>query len=326
MDVLKDSFGRSFSYLRLSVTDACNFRCTYCLPNGYQGPDTEENVLSVKEISFLAKAFAELGFWKIRLTGGEPTVRRDIIDIAQTVSSTPGIRAIALSTNAYRLKSLTRQLFEAGVRTINVSIDSLNPERFHQITGHNKLSDILEAIDLPLSLGMTLKVNVVLMKGVNDQELPDFLRLAKTMPISVRFIELMGTGCNRLIFEKRYFSGEVVKNQLENLGWIPKTKDEGSGPAINFKHPDYHGTVGIISPYSKDFCSTCNRLRITSRGALRLCLFSDGNLSLRHLLQHDDQREEMKEMIRNIILQKDVSHFLQKGRYGNAYNLAAMGG
>ena len=154
MDVLKDSFGRSFSYLRLSVTDACNFRCTYCLPNGYQGPDTEENVLSVKEISFLAKAFAELGFWKIRLTGGEPTVRRDIIDIAQTVSSTPGIRAIALSTNAYRLKSLTRQLFEAGVRTINVSIDSLNPERFHQITGHNKLSDILEAIDLPLSLSL----------------------------------------------------------------------------------------------------------------------------------------------------------------------------
>lgn len=326
MSQVTDNFGRSFSYLRLSITDACNFRCTYCLPNGYQGKESEESYLSIDEIRRLVSGFSDLGFWKVRITGGEPTTRRDFLDVIETVSKINGIKKIALSTNGYKLKSIIKDLKNAGVSAVNVSVDSLDQKKFSEITGHDKLHEILSGIYSALDEGFEVKINAVLMRGINDVEIPQFLKLAIDNPIFVRFIELMGTGCNKLIFKTRHLPGETVSSLLENNGWSLAPRKPGDGPSQNYVHPDYLGKIGVIAPYSKDFCSTCNRLRVTSFGGLRLCLFSDGEISMRHLLQEDEDQEKLKNMISRVILRKEISHYLKDKNYGDAFNLSAMGG
>jgi cyclic pyranopterin phosphate synthase len=208
MKVLKDSFGRKFPYLRLSVTEVCNFRCTYCLPNGYQ--KAERDFLTLPEIRRLAAAFSELGTHKIRLTGGEPTVRRDLTRIAQAVSNIPGIRTVALTTNGYNLKENAKAFRDAGINALNVSIDSLNSERFHAITGQDKLAHVLEGIEAAKAAGFTnIKINSVLLKEVTDHTLPEFLSWIKRKALSVRFIELMQTGENLAFFKQHHISANV---------------------------------------------------------------------------------------------------------------------
>jgi cyclic pyranopterin phosphate synthase len=296
MKVLKDSFGRKFPYLRLSVTEVCNFRCTYCLPNGYQ--KTERDFLTLPEITRLATAFAELGTHKIRLTGGEPTVRRDLIEIAHAVSNIPGIRTVALTTNGYNLKENARAFRDAGINALNVSVDSLDSERFHAITGQDKLTHVLEGIEAAKAAGFTnIKINSVLLKEVTDHTLPEFLAWIQREALSVRFIELMQTGENLAFFKQHHISANVIIQQLLEHGFVPELRKPDSGPAQEFTHPDYAGKIGIIAPYSKDFCKSCNRLRVTSRGKLMLCLFGEGGYDLRPYLQADDQREELIDAI-----------------------------
>lgn len=324
---LEDGFGRRFSYLRLSITDACNFRCTYCLPNGYKRSKDSETYLSLSEIRNLAKAFAELGMWKIRLTGGEPTLRRDLTDIAHMLSGIPEIRKIALSTNGYQLKQTARDLLSSGISALNVSVDSLIPEKFQAITGRDILSDVLAGIDAALMAGFpTIKINAVLLGGWNEEDFSLFQEWIRNRPLTVRFIELMPTGQTASFFKKHHVSGETVRENLLRGGWIPRARQEADGPAIEFEHPDYQGSMGLIAPYSKHFCSTCNRLRVTSQGGLRLCLFGEGNHSLRHLLQQDSQKEELKDLLCSVLQKKEVSHYLPEGRYGNNQTFSAMGG
>lgn len=323
--MLKDSFGRKFPYLRLSVTEVCNFRCTYCLPNGYQ--KTARDFLALPEIKRLATAFAEMGTHKIRLTGGEPTVRHDLIDIAHAVSSIDGIRTVALTTNGYSLKENAKAYFDAGINALNVSIDSLDPARFHAITGQDKLADILEGIEAAKTAGFTnIKINSVLLKEVTDHDLTDFLGWIKREALSIRFIELMQTGENREFFAKHHISAGVIIGQLLDYGFVPAIRQPDAGPAQEFTHPDYAGTIGIIAPYSKDFCKNCNRLRVTSRGKLMLCLFGEGGYDLRPLLQHDDQREELIDAIATALHFKHESHYLQQGITGSTPHLASLGG
>jgi cyclic pyranopterin phosphate synthase len=325
MKVLKDSFGRKFPYLRLSVTEVCNFRCTYCLPNGYQ--KTERDFLTLPEITRLATAFAELGTHKIRLTGGEPTVRRDLIEIAHAVSNIPGIRTVALTTNGYNLKENARAFRDAGINALNVSVDSLDSERFHAITGQDKLTHVLEGIEAAKAAGFTnIKINSVLLKEVTDHTLPEFLAWIQREALSVRFIELMQTGENLAFFKQHHISANVIIQQLLEHGFVPELRKPDSGPAQEFTHPDYAGKIGIIAPYSKDFCKSCNRLRVTSRGKLMLCLFGEGGYDLRPYLQADDQREELIDAIASALHFKHETHYLQQGITGSTPHLATLGG
>ncbi len=325
MKVLKDSFGRKFPYLRLSVTEVCNFRCTYCLPNGYQ--KTDRDFLTLPEITRLATAFAELGTHKIRLTGGEPTVRPDLIEIAHAVSNIPGIRTVALTTNGYNLKENARAFRDAGINALNVSVDSLNSERFHAITGQDKLTHVLEGIEAAKAAGfINIKINSVLLKEVTDHTLPEFLSWIKREALSVRFIELMQTGENLAFFKQHHISAGVIIQQLLEHGFVPELRKPDSGPAQEFTHPDYAGKIGIIAPYSKDFCKSCNRLRVTSRGKLMLCLFGEGGYDLRPYLQADDQREELIDVIAHALHFKHETHYLQQGITGSTPHLATLGG
>ncbi len=326
-EVLRDTFGRSFPYLRLSITDVCNFRCQYCLPNGYGGCQEKPQFLRLDEIERLLNAFGACGVQKIRITGGEPTTRKDFTEIIRLVSAHPAIAQTAFTTNGYRLKDGAQQWREAGARFINVSVDSLKPSRFHEITGHDRLNDVLAGIDAALTAGFeALKVNVVLLKGVNDGEVGDFLAWAKRMPISIRFIELMQTGDNMDYFQKYHLSADVIRNRLLQEGWTHQPRTPAAGPAQVYTHPDYHGSIGLIAPYSTDFCKGCNRLRVTSRGDLRLCLFGNSGVSLRHLLQDDEQQPLLEQLIKSQLLHKRSSHFLAFGDTGSTTHLASIGG
>ncbi len=283
--------------------------------------------LRIDEIKNLINAFAELGTNKIRLTGGEPTVRKDFTQIAQLVSSHSAIKKTAFTTNGYRLEKYAKQWFEAGLNNINISIDSLNNERFFQITGHDRLSEVLRGVDKALEVGFDkVKINSVLLKGVNDSEIEDYLSWAKNTPISIRFIELMQTGDNLDYFKKYHLSASIISDRLKNDGWTLKKRDENAGPAKEYIHPDYQGSIGFIAPYSKDFCKSCNRLRITSKGDLRLCLFGNQGISLRHLLQSKEQKPLLIKLVSDQLTFKCSTHFLALGDTGITPNLASIGG
>lgn len=324
--VIEDSFGRTFPYLRLSVTDVCNFRCTYCLPNGYQKTH-DGTFMTVPEIRRLVQAFAGMGTWKVRLTGGEPTVRPDFCDIAQTVSQVAGVRKLAFTTNGYKLPERAREYYASGLRSINISIDSLNSSRFQEITGHARLDEILAGIDAVFDVGFeNVKINTLLLKGLNDDEIDGFLGFIKGRPLSLRFIELMQTRDNLEYFRQHHMSATTVHEKLSAGGWRIMPRPDGAGPAVEYAHPDYQGTIGIIAPYAKDFCATCNRLRISARGQLHLCLFGEQGYDLRHLLQRDDQIEELQQTVQNLMARKKATHFLHDGNPGMRQNLSSTGG
>lgn len=323
---LADNFGRRFPYLRLSVTDVCNFSCSYCLPDGYKKTGCD-SFLNQEEIVRLVNAFAALGVWKIRLTGGEPTVRPDFIQIAQRVSSVQGIKKLAFTTNGYKLPERAQSFYDAGLRAINISIDSLNASQFKAITGHDRLEEILDGLDACHEAGFeSVKINTVLLKGYNDNELDDFIAFVQDKPVSLRFIELMRTGDNQDYFSEHHLPGTRVTERLSAQGWRMKPRVEGAGPAQEFEHKDSTGTIGLIAPYSKDFCKSCNRLRMSAKGALHLCLFGEGGYSVRHLLQTDDQQEELQEKIMDLMSFKKSAHFLHDNNSGVRDHLASIGG
>lgn len=326
MSQLSDGFGRSFPYLRLSLTEACNFRCSYCLPDGYHA-DGRPQFLGVAEIERLVRAFAALGMHKIRLTGGEPSLRKDLEQIIATVARVPGIRKVAITTNGCRLPRLLPLWQRAGLTALNVSMDSLRRERFHAITGHDRLPEILEGIELAQQLGLSsVKLNAVLLRERNDDELPQWMEFLRERPVSVRFIELMRTGDNAEFFQRYHLDAEGVINQLTAAGWQQRPRAADAGPAREFSHPDYCGTVGIIAPYSRDFCKDCNRLRVTARGDLRLCLFGDFGIALRSLLQSDQDREALIARISGQLGLKAAGHGLHQGNTGITPHLASIGG
>ena len=323
--VLRDDFGRQFPYLRLSITDVCNFKCEYCLPNGYQG--RRSKFLEADEIARLVDAFADLGVYKIRLTGGEPTVRKDFTDIARQIAAHPKIKQLAFTTNGYRLKGNAQTWRDAGLTHINVSVDTLDRKTFAKITGHDRLPEILEGINAAQTAGFKqVKVNAVMIKGVNDEALPDFLAWAKDSPISLRFIELMQTGDNLDYYKARHYSADSYRAQLLQTGWHLMPRPLEAGPAEVYAHKDYAGTIGLIAPYSKDFCKGCNRLRVTAKGDLRLCLFGSLGVPLRNFLQSDDQKPDLLTLIRKQLNYKVSSHFLADGITGLTPNLASVGG
>ena len=330
MQLLQDNFGRKFPYIRMSITDVCNFKCGYCLPNGYQVDKSDNRkFLHLDEIKRLAKCFSELGVCKIRITGGEPTVRKDFFDIVKVLKFDSGIKKVVITTNGYHLDQKAKQLVDSGLNGINISIDSLDRETFKNITNHDRLPEILQGIKNLQDLGFeNIKINGVLLNGVNASE-KDFNKWSefiKNNKIDYRYIELMRTGDNLDYFNKYHVSSKVFKDYLNKNKWIYQTLGKDAGPSLNYINPDYKGKFGIIAPYSKDFCKSCNRLRITSRGDLRLCLFGNTGISIRHLLQKDEQLEELKDLILKQMRFKKESHYLELGETGLTKNLSTTGG
>lgn len=324
VNVLEDKFGRKFRYLRLSITDVCNYRCDYCLPDGYQG-DKPEGFLSLNEIDILVNAFANLGTEKVRITGGEPSLRKDLTDIIARIKQHPKIKHVALTTNGFLLEKQVERWVTAGLDSINISIDSLDPAMFNAITGHDHLDRILRGIDKALASGIKVKVNAVLMRKLNQRSLQAFLDWIKQVPITLRFIELMQTGDNKALFDAQHVCGEPLKQTLLTQGWVPVLRDKAAGPAQEFSHAEYAGKIGLIMPYSKDFCATCNRLRVTAKGNLHLCLFADNGLSLREELASGDVAQVEQRLI-NLLGDKHATHYLDEGFTGATKHLAMLGG
>ncbi|SLM62587.1 MULTISPECIES: GTP 3',8-cyclase MoaA [Dickeya] len=325
---LTDAFARKFYYLRLSITDVCNFRCTYCLPNGYQpNGHASQRFLSRDEIRRVSRAFAALGTEKVRLTGGEPSLRRDFTDIIATIRDNPGIRQLAVTTNGYRLAREVANWREAGLTALNVSVDSLDARAFHAITGQDKFRQVMDGIDAAFACGFArVKINTVLMRDINHHQLPAFLDWIRNRPIQLRFIELMETGEGRELFRRHHVSGQVIREQLLREGWQQQARARSDGPAQVFSHPDYLGEVGLIMPYEKDFCQSCNRLRVSAIGNLHLCLFGEQGIALRDLLADDSQQQALEQRISGGLSHKRQAHFLHEGDSGITPNLAFIGG
>ncbi len=323
---LEDAVGRRLHYLRLSITDRCNFRCVYCLPEGC-GAAAGPEPLTVAEIQRLVRGFADLGFWKVRLTGGEPTVRRDVVEVVRAVAGTPGVRKVGLTTNGWRLDALAPALRAAGLASINVSLDSLDPARFRAVTGSPRADRGVAGIEAALAAGIpVVKVNVVLLRGLEEAEVVRFLDWTRQAPLRIRFIELMETGENRELFARARLEADAVRRLLAERGWSRLARTGLDGPAVEYGHPDHAGLAGIISAYEEGFCDGCNRVRVTAQGALRLCLFGDEEVPLRPLLQSDADREALAFRIRAAVAAKPASHLLRLGRCGTTRHLAATGG
>jgi|TARA_B110000444_G_scaffold259406_1_gene303067 cyclic pyranopterin phosphate synthase len=330
MNILKDSFGRKFPYIRLSVSDVCNFKCGYCLPDGYKIDKSDNRTfINKEEIRRLAKALSELGVSKIRLTGGEPTIRKDFFEIIKIIKQNSGIKKTVITTNGYHLDKIANDIKESGLDGINISIDSLNSETFKKITGHDRLSEILRGITALQKLNFrNIKINAVLLKGINDSEkdFNEWAQFIKNNEIDFRYIELMQTGDNLDYFNSYHVPAKKFTNYLNENNWIIQTFGKDSGPSKNYLNPKFKGKFGVIAPYSKDFCKSCNRLRITAKGDLRLCLFGNTGINIRHLMQKDNQIEELKDLILKQLNFKKESHYLEIGETGLTKNLSTTGG
>lgn len=323
---LADGFGRRFHYLRLSVTEVCNFRCTYCLPDGWKksGP---LSFLAVDEVSRLIGAFSDLGLSKVRLTGGEPTVRRDIGDLIAAAAATPGVGKVALTTNGWNLHKHAAAWRAAGLTHLNVSVDSLDTETFARITGRDRLPEVLAGIDGALAGGYAaVKLNAVLLRESAEAGFAAWTDFVRDRPVAVRFIELMRTGDNAEYFAAHHVRGVVLQDWLAANGWTQRPRAFDDGPALEYEHPDHAGRIGLIAPYAAGFCDSCNRLRVTARGKLRLCLFGEGGVDLRDLLQDDSDRAELVTRITGAMSGKSKGHRLHEAKPGDTRHLAQLGG
>ena len=329
MNKMSDSFGRSFPYIRLSITDVCNFKCGYCLPNGYFKVENKPGFLNLDEISNLVAAFTKLGVSKIRITGGEPTVRKDFFEVLRNIKSEHKINNLVITTNGYKLNEIAEELLATGINGINISIDSLDRNKFKEITGKDRLPQILEGINILQNKGFkNIKVNAVLLKNVNDslEEFQNWERFINNNEIDFRYIELMQTGDNLEYFKKYHISASNFRKYIESTDWKEISQIRDAGPSINYVHSKLKGKFGIIAPYSKDFCITCNRLRITAKGELRLCLFGNTGANLRPYLQNQNQKDELVELILKQLRFKKESHYLETGNTGITPHLASIGG
>ncbi len=325
---LIDPFGRSIRYLRISVTPYCNFRCLYCQPGGPVLPEGPREELSPLEWERLVTLFARLGVEKVRLSGGEPTLRKDLVEIVGRLTKIDGIGEVSLSTHAMHLAPLADDLARAGLSRVNVSLDTLDAERFREISGRGELARVIEGIDAALSAGLDpIKLNVVPMLGINDEELTDFLDLSADRGLRLRFIELMPVGVARELFETRRMSGEdILARMSENGDWTELERRGPDGPARMFRRESDGLRVGIIHPLGENFCDNCNRVRLTHRGEMRGCLFGAQNFSLRHLLEGEAWERALEEGIRAALLHKPEKHRLEDGDDGELHSLARIGG
>lgn len=321
---MKDQFGRRIRYLRISVTDKCNLRCTYCMPEEGLEWVPKEEVLSYEEIAEIVRQMAGMGLERVRLTGGEPLVRPELSELVAMLSAVEGIEDLSLSTNAVLLPRFAGELREAGLQRVNVSLDTLRRDRFETVARRPArfFDATLEGIEAAEEAGFDpLKINTVLLREMNVDEIPDFARITRERPWHVRFIELMPTGEN-LHLTDRFFPASRALERVRELGELePVEGPVGNGPATYFRFPGAAGTVGVISPLSHNYCDRCNRVRLTARGSLRTCLFGDHEVDLKTPLRKGG---DVREAVRRALSEKPERHFLQLGTAAGSGGLAAL--
>jgi len=323
---LVDSFGRKINYLRLSVTDRCNMRCSYCMPEEGVEKFAHQEILSYEELDRVARAAVAIGIEKIRVTGGEPLVRRGIVPFLKGLSSIPGLRQLVVTSNGLMLEEMALDLRKAGVQRLNISLDSLDPARFGEITRTGDLKRVLAGIAAADRAGFPVKINMVVMRGVNDDEIDAIASLAVDRPYAVRFIEYMPSSR-----EDRWQSlvvpgQEILERLSARFRLQPVLRCELAGPAREYRMPGALGTLGIITPVTGHFCGACNRIRVTSTGEARSCLFSDDELDLKPFLGEGDARS-LEDALRRVVLGKPGRHQLSAQSASHTpFNMSAIGG
>lgn len=302
---MKDSFSREIDYLRISVTDLCNLRCLYCMPEKGVAKIEHDKIISPERIKEIVTKCAELGIKKVRLTGGEPLVRKGIIEIIKSIRSVKGIEEICLTTNGLLLNEMAHDLFDAGVDRLNISLDTLDEKKFSFITRGGKLAQVISGIKKAQEVGFkNTKVNCVLIGGFNDDEIERFADFAKRYSLIVRFIELMPIGESEQFEDKSFVSNELILKRLPNL--IPIDSD---GVAMYYSIPHSNGIIGLISPLSNSFCASCSRIRLTSDGKIKPCLHSKDEIDLNGLTG-----EKLSDALKRAILSKPKQHSLNEDR------------
>lgn len=311
MNELIDPFLRKINYLRISVTDHCNYRCFYCRDELHNNRTTRADVLSLEEIARIAKIFSELGVSKVRLTGGEPLIRKNILSLVKMLGKIHGISDIPLSTNAHLLEKYAQDLQHLGVNRVNISLDSLNNKRFSDITRGGDLNKVIEGIEAAIATNMHVKLNMVVMKGINADEIEAMLDFAINKGVDIRFIETMPIGSSGIKALEQHISQadilKVVEQHLPNrLQSIKSSVTDG--PARNYQIKGVSSKVGVISAVSNNFCATCNRVRLTVKGRLILCLGQKHSVSLRDEIRSGKTDDEIKQVIINAIGYKPEKH------------------
>ena len=324
-----DQFGRELTYLRISVVDRCNLKCLYCMPAHGAGFEAMNNLLSYGEIAELTQYFSELGIRKVRLTGGEPLVRRNVSELIFKIREIPEISEMALSTNGVFLKQQARSLKQAGLDRINISLDTLNRHRFQEIAKQDRLQDVLDGIDEALRCGFKqLKLNAVLLKGINEDEILDLVSFAVEMGVEIRFIELMQTnGLVQLDPMERFMTTEEAQIRVEEVYDLIPTDTYFSSPARMYQIKGTESKVGFISPLSNQFCSRCNRLRLKANGMLKTCLHGKEDLDLKELLRAQTPKEVIKRKIQEVVWVRPEEHFLNKSEVKHQdFQMSHVGG
>ena len=313
---MKDRFGRNITYLRISVTDLCNLRCKYCMPESGVESLCHSDILSIEEIVEIVKVASKNGIKKIRLTGGEPLVRRGFINLCKQISKIDEIEDIAITTNGVYLKEMADELFENKVRRINFSLDTLIKEKYNDITRRNDFDKAMESLFYAIKKGFKVKINVVLIGGFNDDEIQDFVNLVNKYDLEVRFIELMQIGETANWSKDKFVSNKIVLEKVPELEF-----DGVSGVAKIYKIKGQKGRIGLISPISCSFCEDCNRIRLTSDGKLKPCLHSKDEINLKGL-----SGEELEEVFKRGIFEKPEKHHLEDGKSESARDMNKIGG
>lgn len=313
---MKDRFNRNIDYLRISVTDLCNLRCKYCMPKSGVEKLCHSDILSVEEIFDIVKVASENGIKKIRLTGGEPLVRRGFLELCRKIGSIEKIKEICITTNGTYFSDFAKDLLSCKVKRINFSLDTLNSEKYREITRGGSLEKVLDSISTAIKLGFRVKINCVLIGGFNDDEILDFIKLTEYDDIQVRFIELMQIGETSNWSKEKFISNDVVLNRISDCESIGV-----DGVARTYRVKGFKGTFGLISPISKCFCQDCNRIRITSDGKLKPCLHSKDEIDLKGL-----KGEELHKIFKFGIYEKPKSHHLDKAKSESLRNMNKIGG
>lgn len=315
-----DSYGRNINYLRISLTDLCNLRCQYCMPKEGISKIDHGEILRLEEIEKMAAEFVALGISKIRITGGEPLVRKGILNLVENIGKL-GLKDFTMTTNGLLLKKYAKDLKNAGLNRVNISLDTLDEKKYKDITRGGSIKKVLEGIEEAKKVGLIpIKLNVVLIGGFNENEIEDFVNLTKNEKIDVRFIELMPIGEAKDWSLDKFIPNSTVLERVQDLK--PIKRDDISSPANYYKLPEGKGKVGLINPITCKFCENCNRIRLTSNGMLKLCLHSDEEIDLKEPLRNG---VDIKEIILNDINKKPKAHHLEEGKY-TSRNMVSIGG
>lgn len=329
MDRLIDTYNRHINYLRISVTDRCNLRCVYCMPKEGVSQIGHDAILNYEEILRIARIVAARGVSKIRITGGEPLVRRGVIDLIAGLHGLPGITDLSITTNGILLQSCAAALRHAGIQRINISLDSLDPEKYKKITRGGDLSAVLAGIRKAREVGFSpIKINVVVMRGVNDDEITAFAKLTIDRPVHIRFIEFMPVGSANGWKDERFIPNTEVQERITAIGTLTEeASGTRSGPAHMYRLTGAQGKLGFISALSSHFCSTCNRLRLTADGRLRTCLFSDDETDLKTPLRNGCDDAELDRIITGTIKSKPQQHKMHEPSFKKCFRgMSAIGG